>query len=90
MLVSCSVFPCVIILVASFISAAFGRLVPGVMIRATKGEVIVNEFAGSCNVFSRNNGIPKPPERTGNDYNRLSFSEIVSSIISGSKTFCII
>ena len=39
------------------------------------------------NAFSLNNGIPKRPDRTSNKCNSLSFLEIVSSIISGSKNF---
>ena len=58
------------------------------MIRATKGAVVDNEFSRSLQVFSLNNGMPKPPDRTGNEYNSLSFSEVVSPIIAGSKTFC--
>ena len=54
---------------------------------ATRGVVIVNEFSSSLQVFSLNTGIPKPPDRTGNEYNSLSFSEIVSPIIAGSKKF---
>ena len=37
--------------------------------------------------YSLNNGILKPPDRTRNEYNSLSFSEIVSPIITGSKNF---
>ena len=55
------------------------------MIRATKGAVIVNKFSSSLQVFSINNGIPKPPDRTGNEDNSLSFSEIFSQIIAVSK-----
>ena len=58
------------------------------MIRATKGVVIVYKFSSSLLVFSLNNGIPKPPDRTGNEYNCLSFSKIVSPINAGSKKFC--
>ena len=88
LLISCSVFLCAIILVASFISATFGRLVPWGMIRATKGAVIDYKFSSSLLVFSLNNGIPKPPDRTVNEYNYLSFSKIVSPINAGSKKFC--
>ena len=60
------------------------------MIYATKQAVIVNEFSSSLQMFSLNNGIPKPPDQTGNKYNSLSFSEIISPIIAGSKYFCTI
>ena len=58
------------------------------MIRATRGVVIVNKFSSSLHVLSLNNGIPKPLDRTGYEYRSLSFSEIVSLIIAGSKKFC--
>ena len=60
------------------------------MIGATRGTVIVNEFSSSLHVFSLNNGIPKPPDRTSNEYNSHFFSETVSPIIAGSKKFCTI
>ena len=59
------------------------------MIRATKEAVIVYEFSSSLLVFSLNNGIPKPPDRTGDEYNYLSFSKIVSPINAGSKKFAL-
>ena len=55
------------------------------MVRATRGVVIINEFSSSLQVFSLNNGIPKASDWTGNEYNSLSFSEIVSPIITSSK-----
>ena len=58
------------------------------MIRATKGAVIDNRLSSSLQVFSLNNGMPKPPDQTGNEYNSLSFSEVVLPIIAGCKTFC--
>ena len=51
--------------------------------------MVVNEFTSSLQVISLNNGIPKPPDRTGNEYNYLSFSEIVSPIIVGSENFAL-
>ena len=57
------------------------------IIRAIRGGVIVNEFSRLLQVFSLNNGIPKPLDRTGNEYNSLSFSEIVSPIIAVIKRF---
>ena len=53
------------------------------MTRTTIGRLLLTNFLG----FSLNNGIPKPPDRTGNKYNSLSFSEIVSPVIAGSKIF---
>ena len=37
--------------------------------------------------FSLSNCISKPSDKTGNEYNYLYFSEIVSPIIAGSKKF---
>lgn len=71
-------------LVASIILSVFGRLVPWVMISANREVVIVNEFSSSLHVFSLNNVISKPPDRTGNGYNSHSFSKIISPIIAGS------
>ena len=51
LLVRCSVFLYVIVLVASFTSSEFGWLVPWFMIRATGAVVIVNRFFSSLHVF---------------------------------------
>ena len=58
--------------------------------RATRGTVIANKSPSSLHILSLNKEILKLADRIGNDYTSLSFSEIASPIIAGSKKFCTI